>query len=611
MKVRNIQARSLLFKSARVVSGDGRIFGAADVLIRGGLIHEICEKGLHVPDATVIDGSGKTLIPGMIDAHVHLDFLSVRSTLRSWFQTRVVLPRALSELVQNGVTTIRSMADPLAPILRLRRRGRLGHFTSPAILTSGPAVTAPGGHPAATLAKENRWLRNRIALTPHRPEQARALVGELHAAGVDLIKLVYQGGLYGPERINLRKLASEVAQVIIDEAHKLGLPVSAHTHYQDDVDALLEMGIDSIEHGVLEQELTDMQMVTRWAASEKALVPTLTISALFPGLDDELYIDTASTNLSRAHEGGVKIVAGTDSMIGALPANALHDELQRMVEAGLSESDAIRTATANAADLLGLQDRGVIEPGRRADLVLLGSDPLEQIENISDVRLVVQDGVIVHEAPEPTSPPALDDYHVAGPLVLEFHDRTTAVVRDQAIVQYDRSRFASEGLRTVSYIQRNTGIRLRTETVRSGQDLMTREWWCDIPADQTRLHATTDGHRIALTGSLSGRPVTRSYPLRGSAWMQLLIFDAATFVTSDEVRLDFVAIGASGRGALQLTDFELTKKKSGTNTEAELVMPRWRRFWGATTYFDTQSGDLLRQQIRGKRTHALERTESA
>ncbi|MGC2940182.1 MULTISPECIES: hypothetical protein [unclassified Brevibacterium] len=142
-------------------------------------------------------------------------------------------------------------------------------------------------------------------------------------------------------------------------------------------------------------------------------------------------------------------------------------------------------------------------------------------------------------------------------------------------------------------------------------NLVTRKWRCEIPAAQTDLHAVSDGQSISLTGTLEGTPVTRSYPLRGRTWMQLLLFDAATFIVSGEPTLSLVAIGTSGRGALQLTDFELSRKNSdsrgGTTVEAELVMPMWRRFWGVSALFDADNGDLLKEQIRGKKDHILER----
>lgn len=401
MKAHRVRDHALVLRNVHVFTGRGNTLDGVDVLVREGLIRESSRTRLDPRGARVIEAAGKTLVPGLIDTHVHLDFLSVRNGIHGWFQTRFALPRALEELTRNGVTTVRSMADPLAPVNRLRKRVLRGSFASPEILSAGPALTAPGGHPTSTLAKDNPWLRKHIAVTLDDPEAARAAVRRLHTAGTDLIKFVYQGGLYGPDRIRLRKLDHTIALTIIEEAHRIGLPVSAHTHCQEDVDALLSNGIDSIEHGVIEHELRGTETLQTWRLAGARLVPTLSIAALFPGPSGGLYIDTARKNLACAYEAGISVVAGTDSMIGAMPPNTLHDELRRMVHAGMCEFDTLRAATADAADLLGLRDRAVIEPGRRADMVLLRSDPLERIENIADIDLVVQDGTVIYHAPDP------------------------------------------------------------------------------------------------------------------------------------------------------------------------------------------------------------------
>src|SRR5699024_5247906 len=199
-----------------------------------------------------------------------------------------------------------------------------------------------------------------------------------------------------------------------------------------------------------------------------------------------------------------------------------------------------------------------------------------------DIDLVVQNGTIIHRAPAPPPPPALATYACPSPPMLEYLARTRSAVRHEALLRYDRSRFIQEGIRTLTYRDRRTGQTLRAETVRSVPDLVTREWRCEIPDEQTTLHAIAQGRTITLTGEIGGEPVTRSYPLRGRTWLQLLLCDLATFITTDEARLRLVAIGASGRGALQLTDFELTKKVTttgagGRTVEAELATAQWRR----------------------------------
>lgn len=139
--------------------------------------------------------------------------------------------------------------------------------------------------------------------------------------------------------------------------------------------------------------------------------------------------------------------------------------------------------------------------------------------------MVFQHDAVVYQAPEPPAAPALDTFTVDEP-VIEYLDLTKSTVSNNAVVRYDRNRFAAEGIRTLTYIDRDSGETVRTELVHSDRHLVTKEWECAIPAEQTQLHAVSHGHRISLTGSLHGGTVRRNYPLRGLTWMQFLQFDA-------------------------------------------------------------------------------------
>lgn len=119
MKAHRVRDHALVLRNVHVFTGRGNTLDGVDVLVREGLIRESSRTRLDPRGARVIEAAGKTLVPGLIDTHVHLDFLSVRNGIHGWFQTRFALPRALEELTRNGVTTVRSMADPLAPVNRL------------------------------------------------------------------------------------------------------------------------------------------------------------------------------------------------------------------------------------------------------------------------------------------------------------------------------------------------------------------------------------------------------------------------------------------------------------------------------------------------------------
>lgn len=606
-------SKKILITGAHVIVGDGSEIDKGEVLIADGRIAQVSEQPLDDDAAQVIDGSGKTLMPGLIDAHTHLDLLEVRNGLHARLRARFTLAKALRELIEHGITSVRCMGDPESIALRLRDRVHRGRLIAPNMVVAGPVLTAPGGHPAVTVAADNRWLRKHMAVELDQPETARTTVRELHSRGVDVIKLVYQGGNYGADRIPLGKMSGPVMNSIIDEAHRLGLPVSAHTHHQEDVDELIAAGVDFIEHGVLEEELRDTGTLKRWARSGTILVPTLYIATLVRDGHGRTYHAYVSRNLLRAYKAGVRIVAGTDSMIGALPASALHEELRLMTAAGLPPGEVLRMATQQAAQNIGLTDRGTVSAGQVADLVLLGSNPVELIENVADIVMVFSQGRLVHEVDRPR-PPQLADYVLPTQHHLGYTDQTTMTVDEPALVDYDTTQFADEGIREITYTDPVTTTLLRTEKVTSTPDLRTVQWSCSIPDEDTELMARRTGPTVMLSGRLQGEPVQRSYPLRGRAWMQTFLFDAATFITSPKTTLTFVAIGTSGRGALSMTDFEMTKTgHRDTNNRrhitTQLVMPQWRRFWAALGEYDATTGELLEQRVRGKDTELLQRTE--
>ncbi len=602
----------MLVRRAHVITGAGSDLGTADLLIRDGRIARISADPIDAPDdEPVIDAAGRTVMPGLIDAHLHIDFLGATNGLSGWRRARRHR-QTLDELLRSGITSVRTMADPLAQILWLRKRSGSPRCPGPRLVVAGPAITAPGGHPQITVCRDNPWLQKHMVRVVEDEEQARSVVRSLHEAGVDLIKIVFQGGVYAEFGDRLNKLTLDAARGAIEEAHARGLTVSAHTHYQPDVDLLLGLGIDSIEHGVIEDRIDDGDgFLQRWADSGVPPVSTLTIAQLVRDRSGRQYLEVAGENLRRAHEAGVRIVAGTDSLVGAMTAGSLHDELRLMVEAGLPPSAVIRAATQNAAELLGLPDRGRVEEGATADLLVLNSDPLEDIDAASDISMVIQGGRIVHRA-EQRAPVELRPYTVPDEPVEHYLDGTRGAVDHDVRLEVDSSRFGTDGLRTLTYTDPDTGATLRTETLRSDPKLLTREWTCRIPGDGTDVTARLAGRRIELTGTFRGQQVTRGYPLGGSRWMQGMVFDAAGFVTGPGRVLDFLAIGTTGRGALEASGFELTvDARTAEEVTATLVMPRWRRFWSARVRFDAATGELTRYEVTGKENAALRRVAPA
>lgn len=551
--------------------------------------HQQSASGAEGPSAQVIDGNGKTLVPGLIDAHMHFDYLDVRNGLSAALRTRRNLSH-LRELLHSGVTTVRTMADPLPQIGRLRKKSGSLRHPGPRVIVAGPAITAPGGHPEVTVCRDNRWLQKHMTRGVIGAGQARETVRSLHGHNVDLIKIVVQGGNYAEFGDDLVKLDDEAIRAVIDEAHARDMKVSAHTHYQDDVAMLLRMDIDSIEHGVIEHEITDDGFLQRWAESGVPLVSTLVIDDLVRNDSGETYLATASANLLRAHSAGVRIVAGTDAMIGAMSSDSLHDELRLIVQAGLPPAAALEAATSAGAELLGLSDRGRLAEGAVGDLLLLNSNPLDDIGATRDIAAVIQGGRIVHE-PEPQQQLSLPDFIPPPRPVIQYSDTSNGAFDTEVTVLVDSSDFTDSGFRTITYLDPATGGKQRYEKLRSDRTLSTQEWTCSVPEAGIDLHARKVGGRVELTGTFENAAVEHSYDLRGRPWLQGMFFDLPTFVESPGDVMTFVAIGTTGRGALKASEFELTK--GAQLGSATMVMPRWRRWWSAQIESDPEDGSLI------------------
>ncbi len=306
----------------------------------------------------VVDGAGATLLPGLIDAHVHLQG-----------------EQDLRALARAGVTTACDMATwPVELVTSLRQ---LEHVTdvrsagTPAIGDAGPHSRMPG------------FPAEGVVMTP---AAAREFVRRRVDEGVDYVKVVVEApGRGGP--------GEEAVAALVEAAHGHGRRVVAHAAAYGAVELALAAGADVVTHAPVDRPL-DAALVARMVAAGTVSVPTLTmmvgtVRALAqPGAD----YAHARESVTALHRAGVPIVAGTDANsapgapVSVPHGSSLHDELELLVEAGLSPTEALRRATSAAAEAFGLADRGAVEPGRRADQVLVGGDPTSDVSVTRDVR---------------------------------------------------------------------------------------------------------------------------------------------------------------------------------------------------------------------------------
>lgn len=395
---------------ARLLDGTGDEHQEdATIVVEGTRIREV-GRGIRYPEeARVIDVKGMTVMPGLIDCHLHVGGFVIDDP--GWQFSRLYLIPFFWDYLRNfalrrklaiesGVTTVRSAGDNYPHILQLRDKIESGRLTGPRIIAPGPIFTAPGGHPAGTIYKGNRYIIEHATRQVSDPEGARVEVRKLAEGRVDCIKAVYDKANPLEHGHEIPHLSPEVLQAIVDEAHKHNLRVMVHTGDQGEMRDAVEAGADSIEHGVLPSHAPSAEyeddLVKMMVDKGTYYVPTLAVAWAFGSLYPEALAD-AEKALRRLHDRGVKIALGTDSGApGVKIGSGVHKELELLVEAGLTPMEAIMAATKNAAENLGKgNELGTIEKGKLADMIVVSNDPLEQIDNTKGIQMVMKSGKIL------------------------------------------------------------------------------------------------------------------------------------------------------------------------------------------------------------------------
>lgn len=322
--------------------------------------------GTDPTGADVVDGRGAVLLPGLIDAHVHLQDRTTLDLLCSW-----------------GVTTALDMGTwPPARVRALRGVPGLTDVRSagtPAIGGGGPHARIPGMPADAFLLA---------------PEQAATFVAARVGEGSDYIKVVLEApGRGGPDQASV--------DALVTAAHAHDKLVVAHASVTGAVATALHAGVDVLTHAPLDRPL-DEEAVTRIAQEGRVVVPTLTMMEGTAAAAPTTSYQAAAQSVSSLHRAGVLLLAGTDAnsqpgvFFAPVHGQSLHHELELLVAAGLSPAQALRSATSSPARVVGLTDRGAVEPGLRADLVLVEGNPLEDISATRSIRRVWCAGV-AHE----------------------------------------------------------------------------------------------------------------------------------------------------------------------------------------------------------------------
>lgn len=384
-------------------AADSLIAGAT-VIIQGREIVAVSDTATIPDSASVLNVSRLTLLPGLIDSHVHLS--GIRSRIPDgarelgWlpYLWRFIrrFPQRRRAFIEAGITTVKSLGDPHPWIVKYAERIQRHDLAGPRIFAAGPMLTAPGGHPIVQLRQAGQGDTSFIAQVTRQlagPAEAQVAVNEI-AKRVDFVSAVLE--TRGDPL--LPSMAAPVLHMITYTAHGFELSVLAHVSTVEQLRLALTAGVDGIEHVPFDQVL-DSATLEELARRRVFVDPTLQAIDQYVGqvLADTVAARRARTNVQLLHRTGVPLVAGSDAPSpGTTFGYTLHEELRNLVEVGLTPGEAIAAATCVAAEYLGASDRlGSIAPGKWADIIAVAGDPLLDIAAVADIYLVIADGQVL------------------------------------------------------------------------------------------------------------------------------------------------------------------------------------------------------------------------
>lgn len=379
--------------------------GASTIVIRGDRIEAIEDGHVSRPGATVVDLSGMTVLPGLIETHSHLtgdpgsDYRDEAVEPDEW---GVILGvRNMYATARHGFTTVRMPGSGADAGMVLRRATAEHLLPGPRILTSGPAISIIGGHGDVSGFRPEVMAVLAAGNTCTGAQECAERVREASRRGADFIKITATGGVLSQQARGLgQHFTDEEMRAIVTTAHGLGMHVAAHAHGARGIEAAARAGVDSIEHGTF----ADDAAIRAMRENGTVFVPTL---MAYTGIRDRLGTGVFTPQVEvkvretlavvgqaarRARAAGVTIVFGTDAGVFEHGRNA--EELQQMVDLiGMTPEQVLRSATTDAAALIGLESEiGRIAPGYSADIIGVAGDPLADIRVLENVGYVMVRG---------------------------------------------------------------------------------------------------------------------------------------------------------------------------------------------------------------------------
>jgi imidazolonepropionase-like amidohydrolase len=407
-----------IFTNARIIDGTGKVIENGSLVIEGDKVKEVTtNKNIAFPNARIINASGKTIIPALIDTHMHLGMLK-GTTVKYDNITEQNVRRQLRRYAQYGVGAVLSLGRDPNFIYKLRALRLEKKISGSYLFTAGRGFGVVNGAPPGGGARPGTFDVYR----PTSVSQVSLDMNELAAHHPNIVKLWVDDWLG-----TMPKMKPAMYEVVINEAHKHHLKVAAHIYYLNDSKILVRSGVNVLEHSIRDLPV-DAELINLMRQHHVALVPTLTLTEAFfifndrpswmftsffknslePGvyktllnrtygvdLSQRSILSLALRNVKKLYDSGIEIGLGTDS--GALPTRVQgfgdHRELELLVAAGLTPMQVLKIATYQSAKIIGVDDiMGTLQPNKLANFVVLNANPLERISNTQKIDSVWLDG---------------------------------------------------------------------------------------------------------------------------------------------------------------------------------------------------------------------------
>ena len=397
-------SQSILIKPKQILDvRSGKLINA-DILVESGVIKKVAKNIPIKSEYEIIDLRDMTVLPGLMDAHVHLtgntDLKGNEGISESSYLATIYGVKNAKETLMAGFTTVRNVGASNYSDVALRDGIEQKAIVGPTLLVSGPPLGITGGHcDSNILPAEYEYKAQGVA---DGPWEVRRKVRENKKYGVDLIKYCATGGVMSKgTNVNNRQYTLDEMKAIVDEAHTLGMKVAAHAHGLQGIRMAIEAGVDSIEHS----SLIDQETVNSAISKGVFLAMDIYVSDYILGegakngipeysLEKERIVGKKQReNFKMAFESGAKMAFGTDA--GIYPHGKNARQFKYMVQWGMTPIEAIQASTINTAELFGLNNIGEIKESFDADIVAVMGNPLDDITLLENIDFVMKEGQII------------------------------------------------------------------------------------------------------------------------------------------------------------------------------------------------------------------------